>query len=87
MVILRKKLRKMLTMAKNRIKRGRSARNGNMPSPYTKYGKTPYRYSEEYRTWRLNKLRLNKLAGRAAVTSSKVSTRINRPQVYREAAE
>lgn len=32
-------------MAKNLSKRGKSVRNGNSPSPYTKYGKIPYRYS------------------------------------------
>lgn len=39
---LGKKLRKLM---KNRPKHGRSVRNGNMPSPYTKYGKTPYKYA------------------------------------------
>ena len=32
-------------VAKNSPKRGRSMRNGNMPSPYTKYNKKPYVYS------------------------------------------
>lgn len=32
-------------MAKNSPKRGKSVRNGNAPSPYTKYSKLPYRYS------------------------------------------
>lgn len=29
---------------KNNRKQGKSARHGNAPSPYTKYGKTPYKY-------------------------------------------
>lgn len=43
---LLKKLRKRLVdaMAKNRRKSGKSARNGNAPSPYTKYQKQPYVY-------------------------------------------
>ena len=40
MRLLSKKGRKM----KNAKKRGKSARNGNAPSPYTKYNKTPYKY-------------------------------------------
>lgn len=38
-----KKLRKKLM--KNEPRRGKSVRNGNAPSPYTKYNKTPYRYT------------------------------------------
>lgn len=30
---------------KNNRKKGKSARNGNSPAPYTKYKKTPYKYS------------------------------------------
>jgi len=37
-----KKFRKM---AKNAPKKGRSVRNGNTPSPYTKYDKRPYKYN------------------------------------------
>lgn len=36
-----KKIKRM----KNKSKRGKSARNGNAPSPYTKQNKVPYRYS------------------------------------------
>lgn len=32
-------------VAKNLAKRGKSVRNGNAPSPYTKYNKRPYIYS------------------------------------------
>lgn len=32
------------SMAKNLSKRGKSVRNGNAPSPYTKYNKVPYKY-------------------------------------------
>jgi len=38
-----KKERKLLGM-KNQKKRGKSARNGNMPAPYTKYKKKPHQY-------------------------------------------
>lgn len=31
-------------MAKNLPRRGKSMRNGNCPSPYTKYNKSPYKY-------------------------------------------
>lgn len=31
-------------MAKNKPKKGKSARRGNLPAPYTKYNKTPYQY-------------------------------------------
>lgn len=41
-----KKFRKM---AKNSPKRGKSARNGNAPSPYTKYKKRPYIYFWEHK--------------------------------------
>lgn len=40
-----KKAKKM----KNGPKRGKSARNGNAPSPYTKYNKKRYVYSWEHR--------------------------------------
>lgn len=62
MFILLKRLRKkaLASMAKNMKQKGRSARNGNAPSPYQKYGKVPHRYSSAYYTWRANRL-----AGRA----------------------
>jgi len=37
--------KKWRKMAKNAPKKGHSARNGNSPAPYTKYQKTPYKYS------------------------------------------
>lgn len=40
MRLLGKKGRRM----KNAKKRGKSARNGNAPAPYTKYNKSPYKY-------------------------------------------
>lgn len=43
-------------MAKNAKKRGKSVRHGNMPSPYTKYNKTPYIYSQAYKDWRRGKI-------------------------------
>lgn len=45
-----RKLREAL-MAKNAPQRGKSARNGNAPSPYTKQRKTPHRYSAAYYDW------------------------------------
>lgn len=41
-MIFRKKVRKLM---KNPAKRGKSVRNGNAPSPYTKYQKRPYVYA------------------------------------------
>lgn len=32
---------------KNAAKTGRSAKRGNKPAPYTKYGKLPYKYAWE----------------------------------------
>lgn len=51
-----KKLRKAVMMAKNERKKGKSVRNGNAPSPYTKQNKTPYKYSAEYYNWRAAKV-------------------------------
>ena len=39
-------------MAKNAASGGRSARRGRSPSPYTKYGKVPHRYSPAYYQWK-----------------------------------
>ena len=47
-----KRARQALEMAKNMRRRGKSARNGNAPSPYTKYGKTPFKYSGAYEEWK-----------------------------------
>lgn len=54
MLLLRKLSRQIRrwTMAKNRKQHGRSVRNGNSPSPYKKYNKTPCRYSQDYYDWR-----------------------------------
>ena len=41
------KRKKMGRVAKDRRHDGKSIKNGNAPSPYTKYGKTPYKYSFE----------------------------------------
>jgi hypothetical protein len=40
-------------MAKNESKKGRSARNGNKPSPYSKYKKRPYPYGTGYKDNRI----------------------------------
>lgn len=54
---LMRQLRKMVDkMAKNGPKKGKSARNGNAPSPYQKYGKTPHKYSQKYTDWRRDRL-------------------------------
>lgn len=70
---------RLAIMAKDARKKGKSARNGNAPSPYTKYHKTPYRYSSAYYDWK-----------RAKVTgkpTEPVSRKINTPREYRQAAE
>lgn len=36
-------------MAKRKKAKGKSARNGNSPSPYTKYHKQPFFYGEGYK--------------------------------------
>lgn len=48
---LRKKLRRVREdeMAKRKKKVGKSVRHGNLPSPYTKYGKKPYPYGTDYK--------------------------------------
>lgn len=46
-----RKFRKESEMAKNERKKGKSARNGNAPSPYTKYDKRPFQYSAAYYEW------------------------------------
>lgn len=56
---------RMALVAKNLPKRGKSARNGNAPSPYTKHQKTPYRYSARYYEWRADRL-----AGRTKTKAS-----------------
>lgn len=85
MVISLKTLRKLREafMAKNSPKRGKSARNGNRPAPYTKYQKTPYRYSEKYTKWRSDRL-----AGRVQTRAQDWKAE-DREQVrqYRMAAE
>lgn len=55
----KRKLRNTGEMAKNAPKKGRSVRNGNSPSPYTKYEKVAYRYSPQYYSWK------TKVTGRA----------------------
>ena len=45
---------KVFKMAKNSRKKGKAVRNGNAPSPYTKYNKKPYEYSAAYNTWKFN---------------------------------
>lgn len=74
---------RMMLVAKNSPKRGKSARNGNAPSPYTKYSKTPVRYSEKYNKWRADRL-----AGRVT-TQTPTWKAENREEVrqYKMAAE
>ena len=85
MVISLKTLRKLREafMAKNRRQHGKSAANGNAPSPYTKYNKIPYRYSEKYNKWRSDRL-----AGRVTVQKDGWKSE-DREQIrsYRIAAE
>ena len=70
-------------MAKNLPKRGKSVRNGNAPSPYSKYGKRPHQYSTEYNTWKRNKM-----AGRGSnvVTIPKLADRGDKREML-DAAE
>jgi len=42
---------------KNGRKMGHSARNGNAASPYQKYKKKPFRYSQAYYDWRNSVMR------------------------------
>lgn len=56
MFLLLKALRKKVIMAKNRPQSGHSARNGNATAPYTKYNKTPHKYSPSYYSWRRDRL-------------------------------
>jgi len=50
---LAKRLRRRIKlMAKNMRRKGRSARNGNAPSPYCKYQKRPHQYSAGLIAWR-----------------------------------
>lgn len=44
--------RRLCEMAKNKRQTGKSVRHGNLPSPYQKYQKTPFRYSSAYYEWR-----------------------------------
>lgn len=45
-------------MAKNAPWKGKSAKRGNAASPYAKYHKAPYVYSQAHRDWqRANKAR------------------------------
>lgn len=49
MLILRK-LRKLLMMAKRNKMKAKQSRSGK--SPYAKYEKTPYKYSADYYNWK-----------------------------------
>ena len=44
-------------MAKNARRKGRSTRNGNAPSPYAKYKKQPFQYSQGYYAWKRSAMR------------------------------
>lgn len=71
-------------MAKNKVKRGKSARNGNQPSPYTKYKKKPYRdYSAAYYAWHRS------VKGGRTTSGKKDWKASNREQVreFKQAAE
>lgn len=62
-------------MAKRKKGKGRSARNGNQPAPYTKYKKQPYRYSASYYSWK------------EAVKSNRVARYEKPKEQYSQAAE
>lgn len=48
---LTKRLRKVI-MAKRKKLKGRSARHGRAPAPYTKYAKKEFQYSAGYYEWK-----------------------------------
>lgn len=52
MNLLKQTIWKIKDMAKNMSRKGKSARNGNAPAPYTKYEKQPHRYSAQYYEWK-----------------------------------
>ena len=49
--LLSKTLRQAVMGKPSKKPKGKSARKGNMPAPYTKYNKTPHRYSQAYYDW------------------------------------
>jgi hypothetical protein len=51
-------------------RRGRSARNGNAKSPYQKYGKSSFAYSDSYQQWK----RAN-MAGKGSLRAWKAGNR------------
>lgn len=83
---LRKKLRLMATMAKNAKQSGRSVRNGNAPSPYTKYGKRPYVYSAAYYQWH-HTVKKQKATAPQRIGGPKNAVQSNKRNIYAEAAE
>lgn len=79
---LLKQLRKLVHMAKNSPKKGKSVRNGNAPSPYNKKNKTPYLYSSKYYEWRRDRL-----AGRAVPQNAPIRKYKNDLNEFEMAAE
>jgi hypothetical protein len=80
--LLSKTLRQAVMGKPSRKPKGKSARKGNMPSPYTKYGKTPYKYSQSYYDWHRNAK-----AGRTTSTQEKPHNSRRELREYKIAAE
>jgi hypothetical protein len=76
--------RARIVMAKRKKKVGKSSRRGNLPSPYQKYGKVPYRYSTAYYEW-FNRVRHNRAGPSKDWKSTKRTDKYQR--TYLEAAE
>lgn len=66
--------------------KGKSARNGNAPAPYTKYHKTPYIYSQVYRQWRADRLARRPMPKTPTPDNWKVESR-DKVREFKQAAE
>lgn len=81
--VLSNHVREAIMGKPNRRPKGKSARNGNRPAPYTKYQKTPYVYSQAYREWKRSRL-----AGRPAPPADQYKTQErNKVREFKQAAE
>jgi len=67
-IAMAEKADKMAKRRSEKKTKGKSARRGNAPAPYTRYDKQPYRYSAEYYAW------VRTVKGRAAKSNNKYAT-------------
>lgn len=65
---LTKRLRKIL-MAKRKKLKGRSAKHGKAPAPYTKYKKKEFVYSSAYYEWKHNILNKSSSSAKSYATN------------------